>query len=426
MKNFKNYIFLFKQKGFSILFLASFLSSLAQSVATITVVWLIYKETNNPWFISISLICLEVPAMILGPIWGVFLDRFKATRLVIIANLSRALLFVFIMFSSLNNTFELIIFFFLLAFSSSISPIVKSGENKILFNIVPRDNLITANSLMNIQFDLSYIIGPMLGGIIASTSLGIYTFVINVIFLILASILYFFIPNLSFKFSDTPKTGKSLFKNWWVDLSEGIEYLVKNRVIRLLVSLNFFWNFLIWGTIPSLLPILSGNIGGFTSSVAYGIMMASSSVGIVIGSLLVGIKKTKMSPINIVFLSIGLHGVTFGLLGVPLNIYYLMIILMLAGFISAPAMIYNRTVFQLMVPEEKQGRIFTLSATAGALGFPLGNLLVAHLITIYGIEAIGYIFLICGLIMVLVTLYAKFNLKRDRNQRTFDGTNSLT
>ncbi|WMT27631.1 MFS transporter [Bacillus aerius] len=404
MSKFSLYWEILKNKYFSVLFLASFLNTLAHSIAVITIIWFIYQETNNPVFIAISLLCLELPSMLFAPIWGTFLDKVKIVYVVVFANLTRAVLFLFLLFNmTLITTVDFIIFFVLLSLSSSIAPIVKSGETMLLFRILPKKDLLPANSLMNIQFDLAFVIGPMLGGIIATTKIGPYAFLINFALLVFASTLFFFLRSFSHVKEKVKTVSKNRMLEWFIEFKNGITYIVKDKVVGSLVVLNFFYNLFIWGTTPTLLPILTEQTKN-AGATGYGLLMASTSIGIIIGSILVGVYKTKFNPIYIVLLSLGFHGVFYSTLGLPMNIYFFALMLGIAGLISAPSMIYNRTIFQLLVPENKQGRIFTLLSTAGALGFPLGTITVAHITTQFGSESVSNIFLIFGLSFALITL----------------------
>ncbi|MGG3191078.1 MFS transporter [Priestia megaterium] len=420
MKNLLTYVSLLKIRPFSMLIIGSLLSNLAQSLAVVTIIWFIYQKTGSPWFIALSLISLELPAILLGPIWGTLLDRSSIVKLMNIANLSRALLFIFLIFTTLNNTLSTFVFFLLLALSSSLAPIVRSGENMLVVKIVDEKQLIAANSLMNIQFDFAYVIGPILGGIIATTSLGNTSFIVNALLFTIASFLFLFVkvPKTTSISTDNPYISQR-FKNWLKDLYEGINFIFKNKSIAALISLNFLWNFLIWGTAPTLLPLFTQyqiNAG----ATGYGILMAASSLGIIIGSLIIGMYKTKINPLKLVFISVGLHGFAYTLLASPFNLGVAVAILIFSGAISAPAMIYNRTILQTWVPQEKHGRVFTVSSTAGAIGFPLGNFLVAYFVSDNGLKYLPFAFLISGGILVLSTIIISLLLinKKEGNHGT--------
>lgn len=61
----------------------------------------------------------------------------------------------------------------------------------IIPRIVPKVNLVTANSLMLIQFDLALVVGPIIGGYLAHSHLSSFAFTGNASSFFLASLLLF-------------------------------------------------------------------------------------------------------------------------------------------------------------------------------------------------------------------------------------------
>ncbi|MGU3373078.1 MFS transporter [Bacillus mycoides] len=416
MKWFNEYKKLFKHKGFFTLLLGAFFSNIGHSVAVISIIWMIYQKTNDPFTIVLTLICLEVPTIIFGPILGVLLDRYKTSTLMGIANIFRSILFVFLIFIPLQDSVTYSLFFVLLSISSAVIPITRSGEYILISKIIPKENLISANSIMNIQFDLAFTLGPMLAGGLMFISLGNNIFIVNAIVLFFSSILFFLI-----KVKDSGKeytnhqikAKKISFKTkeWWQEFSEGIKFITSNKTILYLVFINFLWNFLIWGTGPTLSPVYARdyiNIG----AEGYGMLAATSSIGIIVGSFLVGLKKINYSPTTIVFISIALHSLLYSLLATQNHLIGAIIVSVLGGIMSAPAMIYHRTALQTIVPEEKMGRIFTVSSTAGAAGFPIGNFLAAYSIQILGKQSMIWAFVISGGIVLLLSILLLISINR--------------
>lgn len=296
MKWFNEYKKLFKHKGFFTLLLGAFFSNIGHSVAVISIIWMIYQKTNDPFTIVLTLICLEVPTIIFGPILGVLLDRYKTSTLMGIANIFRSILFVFLIFIPLQDSVTYSLFFVLLSISSAVIPITRSGEYILISKIIPKENLISANSIMNIQFDLAFTLGPMLGGGLMVISLGNNIFIVNAIVLFCSSILFFLIKvqDSGKEYTNHQIKAKKISlktKEWWQEFSEGIKFITSNKTILYLVFINFLWNFLIWGTGPTLSPVYARdyiNIG----AEGYGMLAATSSIGIIVGSFLVGLKKS--------------------------------------------------------------------------------------------------------------------------------------
>lgn len=417
---FKNYKETLSNNKFILLLSGSIFSNIGHSMSIITIVWMIYQKTNNPLLIALTFICIELPTILLGPFFGVLLDKYIISKLVSLANLTRAILFLFLALFTLNNLFTYFVFYILLFLSSSLVPISKSGENILVPKIVNKKNLITSNSLMNIQFDFAFIVGPIFGGIVATTSLGRLTFIIISIMFLLSSLIFLFI-RYEQKIEVTSQPKNSL-KNLSNNLLEGIIYIKDNPSIRSLIIISFLWNLLIWGTAPTLLPIFSEEHIGVGAE-GFGILSATTSVGIIIGSFIVGFLKNNMNLVTLVFVSVGLHGLFYLLLALPMNLSVATIILIMGGIISAPAMIYQRTLIQQWVPENKQGRVFTLFSTMGTVGFPLGNIIIAFFISSLGKEYIYLPYLISGSIVFFSGIYFLIRLKEERHATSYTSVN---
>ncbi|MCY9511331.1 MFS transporter, partial [Paenibacillus larvae] len=239
MKWFSEYKGLFRYKSFFSLLLGAFFSNIGHSIAVISIIWMIYQKTNDPFIIVVTLICLEVPTIVFGPILGVLLDKYRTSMLMGIANLFRSVLFVFLIFIPLQNYLTYSFFFILLTISSSVIPITRSGEYVLLNKLIPKEKLVSANSIMNIQFDLAFTFGPMLGGGLMVINIGNSIFIINAIFLFCSSILYFFVKEqeLSEKCTDDLKNKKASIKSkeWWQEFIEGIKFIKSNKNILYLV-----------------------------------------------------------------------------------------------------------------------------------------------------------------------------------------------
>ncbi|SHF25290.1 Major Facilitator Superfamily protein [Seinonella peptonophila] len=150
-----------------------------------------------------------------------------------------------------------------------------------------------------------------------------------------------------------------------------------------LISLNFLWNFLIWGTSATLLPILSKDLL-HTAAQGYGLLGASLSVGIIVGSFILGSISIQNHLFTIVLASLLTHGFLYALLSLATNVWIGCVILCLSGIVSSPAMINQRTLIQQSVPEEKLGRIFIVLSSIATLGFPLGSILTSGLLVWIG------------------------------------------
>jgi MFS family permease len=108
-------------------------------------------------------IASALPMLLLGPVAGVFVDRWDRKRTMIISDLLRALL---VLLCLLVRTPDQVWIYYVVAFlMSCVSRFFFPAQNAALPLIVPdKDELLTANGLMQIVQTAGLLIGPALAG----------------------------------------------------------------------------------------------------------------------------------------------------------------------------------------------------------------------------------------------------------------------
>jgi DHA3 family macrolide efflux protein-like MFS transporter len=409
---------------FSSLWFGAFLSGLGDATVATSILWYMYEQTKSPLLVTLTLFCLELPAIIATPVWGIYLDRYSIRNFVVFSNLVQGCLFLVLITLTLSNPAESAIALLIIAISSCLAPITRTAQSMAVPAVVKQENLPTANSLMFIQFDAAIAIGPLISGLLLTSGHIKWSFAINAASFLLAALLYTYcFPKESHKVNPKPTERSGItghFQAWKKDFSEGTSYIKQNILARNLIVLNFVWNLFIWGTLPTLLPIFTEK-HLFADAEGYGVLASVSSIGILVGTFAAGAIKWKMAPQNIVYTSIGLHGLVYALLMFTPNVASAAVVILLCGIVSAPAMIYHRTILQTVVPKEKQGRVFSVSTTAGALGFPLGTVLASFYATSSGQTDPAFGFLAFGG-FVLVSTGLLFFQFQQRNRIVQDVT----
>lgn len=398
----------FKIKDMSKFLLGASLTSIGQSAMSLTLIWFIYNQTKSPFLIAISLITLELPSIIVAPLIAFVLDRYSVVKVIYLTNLLRAILFVYLFFANLTTVNSYVIFFTILGISSAVLPLSKSGENIIITELTPKEYLVAVNSLMNIQIDFSLVIGPVLAlGLINLFSEKV-AYLVNAFFLILSAHLYL---QIKIKYQENKKNKQAIFsfKRWVLEIKKGLSFTLKNKQMSALIIIFFLWNLLLWGTLPVLSPIISETY--LSGLISYSIMSALLSGGIVCSSFLIGLLPFKNNMMTLVFLSICLNSILYCCIGLINNVSMFGLIFFLMGLVSAPALIYSRTIFQLIIPKEQQGSVFTLVGSLSAAGYPLGAIIAANFISWDMIE-VKYLCTVFGVLVLLFSLPLILNIRK--------------
>lgn len=386
-------ISILKQNNFLSLISGSFISNLGDAMANLFLVWLIYAMTNQPLYIAISLLCLEVPAILFSPLIGRWIDK-NIKVITYTSFLSRAIVFLIIPIILYSD--KLYIVLFLLFISGTFSPANDILSNILIPKVVNKNELISANSIYYIQFDVALILGPIISGVFLSLHYNSIGFIVNAITFLISLFLFLKLINKL----DNEKTNDIEQK---VVLKEhSLKNIIKETGVLSLLVNNSLWNLLIWGVYPVVIPIFIKNEID-NNPIIFSVFSSLLSLGIVIGSILISKLKIKSSR-KIIDFSIIAHGIVFFIIGTTHNDFFFLLLAFLFGIISVPAMIFSKTYIQENIPELNQGRIFSLLYAFSTVGYPLGLAISAFIVNIIGVR---YAILTLSTILIVTIVFSK-------------------
>jgi DHA3 family macrolide efflux protein-like MFS transporter len=368
-------ISILKQKNFLSLISGSFISNIGDAMANLFLVWLIYSITNQPIYIAIALLCLEVPAILLSPLIGRLIDK-NIKIITYISFLSRAIVFFIIpilLFS--NNVYIVFILLFISGTFSSVNDIL---SNILIPKVVNKNELISANSIHYIQFDIALILGPIVSGVFLTLHYNSIGFIVNAITFLISLFLFLKLINKL----DNEKLN-DIDQNDIPNKYPLKKILKETSVLSLLIN-NSFWNLFIWGVYPVVIPIFIKNEIG-DSPLMFSLFSSLLSLGIVVGSVIISKLKVKSNR-KIIDFSIIAHGVIFFTIGITNNEFFFLLLALLFGIISVPAMIFSKTYIQENIPEQNQGEIFSLFYSFSTAGYPLGLALSGFIVNVISVK----------------------------------------
>ncbi|PWZ61924.1 hypothetical protein DD929_02410, partial [Staphylococcus pseudintermedius] len=152
---------------------------------------------------------------------------------------------------------------------------------------------------------------------------------------------------------------------------------------------------------PVVIPILIKNELG-DNPIIFSLFSSLLSLGIVIGSILVSKLKVKSNR-KFIDLSIIAHGAVFFIIGVSYNKILILLLALLFGIISVPAMIFPKTYIQENIPEQNQGRIFSLYYSFSTAGYPIGLALSGFTVNMIGVR---YSILAASTILIIIIAFS--------------------
>jgi MFS family permease len=141
-------------------------SEIGDHFNNIAVLSLAIDKTHSGPVIATLMLCRAVPAIVAGPLAGVWLDRFDRQRIMIASDLVRGVLAMgFILAIGSHRTWLL---YLLSALLMLASPFFSSGRSAILPTIATAEELHTANSLTQTTSWMTLALGAYFGGTTAA------------------------------------------------------------------------------------------------------------------------------------------------------------------------------------------------------------------------------------------------------------------
>ncbi|UNK19217.1 MFS transporter [Paenibacillus sp. N3/727] len=176
-----------RNRNYMMLMAAQLISNLGEWLYIIALLTMVgFKWNATPWEITAITLSMAIPVLIGGPVAGVIGDRFDRKMLMIVSDLTRALILVGIMFS--GNLWQIYVLLVLKGMMDVLFSPAKSGKVK---EVVPPQHLEQAVTISSSMEQMMKIVGPALGGLVMA-AFGIQqcfvvtsiTFVISALFLI--------------------------------------------------------------------------------------------------------------------------------------------------------------------------------------------------------------------------------------------------
>jgi DHA3 family macrolide efflux protein-like MFS transporter len=386
---------LWRNRSFVALWLGQTISFIGDYFYWLAIPIMVERLTGSSLLVGLSVISSALPMLVLGPVAGVFVDRWDRKRTMIVSDVVRALL---VLLCLTVRTQDQVWIYYIVAFlMSSVSRFFFPAQNASLPLIVrDRDDLLAANGLMQIVQTLGLLIGPALAGFSIALWGEQVAFIVDsaTFFVSAAAILIMTIPRTT-EGRQVPKAGGGELAAVWAELREGVVYLFGNRtmvgvllclsVVQLGIgAINVTWVPFMQRTFH----LGPEGLGAVDTAQGLGMAIGGVALGLVaarfgkrdlagwsilfIGGMIALIGLSPPWSLVNVFPGIGIEAelaqMTVGerLLHMPLMLLFYS---MLLGVALVPAQSVLMTMMQLAVPDLKRGRVGSaLNALTTAAG----------------------------------------------------------
>ena len=362
-------------RPFFIIWIGQAFSLLGSQLVQFAIVWWLTRMTGSATMLALATLAALLPQILIGPFAGALVDRWSRRTVMIVADTAIALAtlgLAVLFWLNLAAVWSIYVLLLIRATGAAFHWPAMQASTPLM---VPQKHLSRVAGLNQTLSGLAGILIPPLGALAIEVLPMQSVLAIDVITAIPAIVPLLFIAIPQPARMITPETAGRK-PSLWADMREGLRFVLNWKALMLLAVIGVMINML-GRAAASLTPILVMQHfkGG---ALQLGWWQSAAGAGTVIGGLILGVWGGFRRRVVTQMLALVLDGLVIIGIGLsPKEAFGLAVVfIFFVGILEAIALGAGGAMFQVLVPPEVQGRVFSLLISASQGLAPLG-LLVA-------------------------------------------------
>ena len=363
-------------RNFRLFFCGQSLSLIGTWMTRLATSWLVYRLTGSSLLLGVISFSSQIPAFLLAPFAGVWVDRWPRRQVLLVTQLlaaAQSLLLAGLTFSGHITIPEVV---WLSVFQGLINGFDMPARQSFLVQMVDgRTDLSNAIALNSTMVNGARLLGPALAGLIIAAVGEGYCFLIDGVsyFAVIASLLAMNIPARAVSKS----TGSMV-----IQLKEGWTYVARFAPIRTVLLLFAMVSFM---GVPYtvLMPVFATKVlhGGPHT---LGFLMGAAGVGSVFAALGLAVRKSVRGLYRVIPIVAAVFGGGLIAFSFSRNYWLSLALMAVTGFGMMQFAAASNTVIQTIVDDDKRGRVMSYYTMAYMGASPFGSLLAGSLAPLIG------------------------------------------
>ena len=394
-------------KNFTLLILGQLTSLFGNFILKLALSMYVLEVTGSAAIFAGILSAATIPTILLSPLGGILADRADRRNIMVALDaLTGVSVLCAALFLSENNA--IVVISTLLIILSILGAFETPTVQACIPTMLQGDNIMKGNAVINQVASLSYLIAPMLGGVLYAM-LGLKP-------VMYASVVCFFITalfecfiKLSYQRIQNQGGVLQIVKQ---DFLSSMQYISKEQTsISKMLLLTAFSRFFVMGITIVGLPFLVRTVLGFNPKY-YGAAESALAVATILGSIAAGIlaEKLKIHKLSVLLASLGIFIIPAGigfLLPVNAMIKYGVTVVSFCGMQAVISIfsIFAVSLIQQRTPNHFIGKVMAYTSTVTLCVQPIGQIVYGFLFDRF-YSAVYFVLIPTGIIVCIVGLSA--------------------
>jgi len=398
-------------RNFFLLWFGQIISQLGDRLSQMSLIGLVYlRAPGSTVEIAKILSFTIIPVFLIGPLAGVYVDRWDRRRTMYVCDFLRMFL-VLIIPVFLFHAKSMVPVYFVIFIIFCIGRFFVPAKLSIVPELVKDKDILMANSLINITGMIAAVLGFGISGLVVEwfgPQSGFYLDSLS--FLASASLIFMIVKKSkgTAKFKEvSQEIVEVIRKSVFQELKEGILYFIRKKDIGFTAGIIF----VLWAALGAIYVVVIVFVQTTLHSATkdLGLLIMFLGIGLFLGSVIYGRFGRRISHYKIIFISLVLSGIMLIVFSLAINRYpYFLLaagLSFMLGIFIAPIMIASNTIIHNASENEMMGKIFSSLEIVMHLGFLLfmflSSWLAKFIPEVMILVSVGGVFGILGVISLI-------------------------
>ena len=390
-----------RHRDFALLTTGSTVSQFGDGFFFVALAWQVYSISNVPTALSVVGVAWTLPSVIFLLIGGALADRYDRRRLMIGADIVRALAIGSMGVLSIAGVIEIWHICVLIAFVGIGDAFFNPASTAIVPDLVPEQDLLPANSLRaTLQPLMVRLIGPALAGfVVAAVGSGAAFIIDGATFLVSAVAVLAIHKRPMHVGPDAHGIRQTIHQ-----VSEGLGFVKRTpwlwaTLVSAMLSLLVFY-----GPVETLIPFLVKNKLGLGPE-SLGLIFAVGGVGAIVTGLIMGERGLPRKRVTIMYVSWSLGVALMAIYGLMTDLWQALAATFFIHSLFQIGQVIWVTLLQTLVPRRLLGRVTSVDWLVSTALVPVSFALTGPVATELGADVTMVAASLVGAVLMIMLLF---------------------
>jgi MFS family permease len=359
-------------RDFTLLWFGQLGSEIGNGAVQLALPWLVLDLTGSALQLGLAYFFLFSPMLLFGVLGGVFVDRWDRRLTIVVVDVLRAAAFLSVAVIYYMGSLTVEHIYAVLFLESSLANFFNPARAALLPNLIDRENIRAANSLMEVSRSIGFLVAPVAGGLIVDWLGPASIMLIDGVTFALSAVTVFFIswrpPPRDVQPSESWRHAVEMVID---QTKDGLAAIGRERLLQVCMTLGFALN-LIVAPVQLLLPLFVREVKDAEADYLT-FLVAGLLVGLIAGSLMAPTAARRFGLGRMTIAAVLTLGVVISAAAWPSGLYLPIAAMLIAGIAIGSLNVAQTSMLQSSTTDDERGRVsaayYTFSLGVRPFGF---------------------------------------------------------